>query len=272
MRSRAVVGPSTPTAMHPRADLRALLARLGAMGVPPTPRAVAVALWTHADPCGRCWPSQVTLARLTGRCERTVRDAVKILERVGVLLRDVPDLRERRRCRRTTAYRFTVGSWRSPSVMPSTAAPPSAHPVEVPHGLTSATAAPAAPAAPPVEVSPAACAVEAEGAPVERVDPVTPVEAPAPLVGFAGWTLVDLDGEDTGIAPPSSPATAAPASPATVAARRLPRAKAPPTPAAPRRPPLARCAPLDAPRPWSTPALADAAVRLRGAVGRRGVG
>lgn len=103
---------------HPRGALRELLRHLESRGVASTARAVCAALWTHADPWGRCWPSQGTLARLAGCCERTVRTGLRALERAGVLLRDVPRLAERRRTRRTTAYRFTFGAWRTDATRP----------------------------------------------------------------------------------------------------------------------------------------------------------
>lgn len=95
---------STSTPMHPRAALRVALRALGDRGISPTARSVYCALWSFADPRGRAWPAQETLARLTGRCVRTVRTAVGELEKAKVIARDVPTLADRRRCRRTTAY------------------------------------------------------------------------------------------------------------------------------------------------------------------------
>jgi len=95
--------------VHPRGALRALFSDLDERGIHATPRAVAVAIWSHANVNGGCWPSQRRLARMTGRCERTVRSAVKALEAAGVILRRVPDLRMRRVRRATTVYRLLVG-------------------------------------------------------------------------------------------------------------------------------------------------------------------
>jgi hypothetical protein len=258
--------------MHPRGALRALLIELDVRGLAATPRAVAVALWTHADPCGRCWPSQTTLARLVGRCERTVRAAVKALEAAGVLLRDVPALRERRTRRRTTAYRFTVGSWLPVSArVPLGGAsrstreqPLEAHEVE---GDASVR---------PVDVAPVPDAVELDG------DALAAAADDAPVIELDGWTLVEVEGAPSGYqakpiegpgAPLAelataapSPATAAPPSPATTAGRRSHRFKSPPMPApttAPscNRPPPARCAPVA--RPWSLPELGAVTARLR---------
>jgi DNA-binding Lrp family transcriptional regulator len=233
---------------HPRGALRALLT---AAKVSPTARSIAAALWTYCDPFGRCYPSQRTLARLTGRCERTVRASVKELERAGVLLRDVPRLTERRRSRRTTVYRFTVGAWREqpPPPPPRREAPP-VEPRELVGQVPDLEAADDAPAvefevleAPLVaaEVCDAIAVTEREPAPVavavtEARDeaPVTELDAPGPLLGFVGWTLVDVPLEERPAAPPASRAAR---SPATTAARRPQGMNIPPTPNAPRAQP-----------------------------------
>lgn len=261
----------THGSQHPRGALRELLRHLESRGVASSARAVAVALWTHADAFGRCWPSQGTLARLAGVCERTVRTGLHALERAGVLLRDVPRLTERRRVKRTTAYRFTFGSWRS------TAAP---------------VARPASPAASGYQGKPrdeSADAVVSE-APVDdhQLDAVT--EAPADVdhqdhaageelaaVGLEPGDAVEgqqvtadtreaIATEHAGVevspvddAPPS-PATTAAASPATTAARRPQRENVPR---------LARPVVRTAPPPTRTPtprgptvvALADVLAR-----------
>lgn len=276
VRSRAATGYSSPASMHPRAALRALLEALDARGLAASPRAVAVALWTHADPCGRCWPSQTTLARLVGRCERTVRDAVKALEAAGVLLRDVPALRERRVRRRTTAYRFTVGAWlpvsaRVPltSTAPSTTRPREALDVE-----GDATV-------PPVEAAPVPDALTLDGGasrpspaehPGEALDGVLEHVGPVDIEGReAEHQVKPLDGVRSELgAVEASPATTAPPSPATTAGRRSQRFKSPPMPAPSssqnsNRPPPARCAP----RPWSLPELGAAVARLRSAARAR---
>lgn len=98
---------------------------LGARGVDATPRAIFAALWSFTDSRGRAWPSQETLARVTGRCVRTVRASVIALERAGAIVRDVPDLRERRRRRRTTAYLLRP---LAPAPSPTGSPPPSSSP------------------------------------------------------------------------------------------------------------------------------------------------
>lgn len=253
VRSRAHSGRSTSVSTHPRAALRDLLRALDAAGIAATPRAVATALWAHCDPCGRCWPSQTTLARLTGRCERTVRDAVKALEAAGVLLRDVPALRERRVCRRTTAYRFTVGAW-----LPVSARVPASS-VEASHEPLSGSNVEAATSTRPeaVEAPPASAALDVEAEALHPVEaPHEPHEHTHPVEAVTAAR---------GAAP--SAATAAAPSAATTAERRSQRFKSPHV-APPQRPPVARCSP-PAPRSWSLPALGAAVARLRCAVRSR---
>lgn len=95
--------------VHPRGALRALFSDLDERGIRATPRAVAAALWSFTNANGGSWPSQRRLARMTGRCERTVRSAVRELEAAGVIVRRVPDLRMRRVRHATTVYRLLVG-------------------------------------------------------------------------------------------------------------------------------------------------------------------
>lgn len=111
-------GASSPSrGVHPRRALRDLLTNLDARGIHATPRAVAVALWSHANASGGAWPSQRRLARMTGRCVRTVGSAVRELEAAGVIVRQVPELRLRRARHATTAYRLLVGD--APPFVPS---------------------------------------------------------------------------------------------------------------------------------------------------------
>mgnify|MGYP003375773927 CR=1 FL=1 len=108
--------------VHPRGALRALFSDLDARGIHATPRAVAAALWSFTNANGGSWPSQRRLARMTGRCERTVRSAVRELEAAGVILRRVPDLRMRRVRHATTVYRLLVGD--APPLSAQRAEPP----------------------------------------------------------------------------------------------------------------------------------------------------
>ena len=101
-RSTSAPPPSIPSNKR---GLRDQLQACDAAGLGASPRAVLAALWTFTDESGGAWPSQRRLAALTGLCERTVRTAVQRLERAALVARDVPTLRDRRRVRRTTAYR-----------------------------------------------------------------------------------------------------------------------------------------------------------------------
>lgn len=227
--AHAFARPAPAKSPHPRGALRALLT---VAKVSPTARSIAAALWTYCDPFGRCYPSQRTLARVTGRCERTVRASVKELERAGVLRRDVPDLTERRRSRRTTVYRFTVGAWREqPPPPPPRREPP---PVEARELVDQVPDLEAADDAPAVEWGELEVleAVEAPPVAVEVTEArdetaVTELDAPGPLLGFVGWTMVDVPLEER---PADPPASRAARSPATTAGRRPQGMNIPPTP------------------------------------------
>lgn len=193
---------------HPRRALRDLFSDLDARGIHATPRAVAVAIWSHANASGGCWPSQRRLARMTGRCERTVRSAVRALEAAGVILRRVPDLRMRRVRHATTVYRLLVGD----------APPLGAQRAEPPAVLVDAAARVAAlvardheetpldlvadPEPPSVEFLPPE-AVELDGVP-EMVDAVQPGARPIETStgkGFAREDSADLPSADLDGAP-----------------------------------------------------------------------
>ena len=122
-------GASSPSrGVHPRGALRALLSELDDRQIHATPRAVAVALWTFTNHKGGSWPSQRRLARMTGRCERTVRSAVKALETAGVIRREVPELRYRRARGATTVYRLLAGDAPPMTSTAPTTPPPSPSP------------------------------------------------------------------------------------------------------------------------------------------------
>ncbi len=198
-------GASSPSrGVHPRRALRDLFSDLDSRGIHATPRAVATALWSFADANGGAWPSQVRLARMTGRCVRTVRSAVRELEAAGVIVRQVPPLRMRRARHATTAYRLLVAD--APPFVPSV--PPL---VEPPADLVAAVGRVAALVArdhePPSVTSPSFIARAPEAADLDGVPPRVPaemdteaVEPPAdaepPLVEFLTGLLVavDLDG------------------------------------------------------------------------------
>lgn len=110
----------------PRAELRTLMQRAVQAGATGTDVAVLSALWTHADRHGGAWPSQPRLARLTRRCERTVRTSVQRLDALGVIVRSVPShgarrwgwtdpaTGERRWSRRSTVYVIAADDSREP--------------------------------------------------------------------------------------------------------------------------------------------------------------
>ena len=188
-------GTRTPRRIHPRAELRALQTELATRGVAATPAAVAVALWSHADAEGRCWPSQLRLARSVRRCERTVRTAVQDLERRGIIARDVPTLRERASARRTTAYRFTLAGRlevprpvEAPPVDRHELPPPPPEPANAPEDR---------PVLAPVEASPEASAE----LPVE-VEHQAPADE-GPELQLGAPVLVDLDAAE--VAPEDRP-------------------------------------------------------------------
>lgn len=172
--------------------MRDLFSDLDARGIRGTGRAVAAALWAHTNAAGGSWPSQRRLARMTGRCERTVRSAVRELEAAGVIVRQVPELRLRRARRATTVYRLLVADAPPfvPSVPPSV--PPSPEMVDVTDRLAALVARPIASEAAPemVDVSP----VEPPADVPELVD-VTEAVAPSPPA-LPGLVAVDQSPAD----------------------------------------------------------------------------
>jgi hypothetical protein len=62
-----------------------LLARCHAAGVPHTARLVLLTLATHEDGHGRAFPSHVRLCAETGLTRNPLRDAVRALERAGIV-------------------------------------------------------------------------------------------------------------------------------------------------------------------------------------------
>lgn len=186
-------GASSPSrGVHPRRALRDLLTDLDSRGIHATPRAVATALWSFASANGGAWPSQVRLARMTGRCVRTVGSAVRELEAAGVIARQVPPLRMRRARHATTVYRLLAGDAPPfvPSVPPSV--PPSPELVDVTDRLAALVARPIATEAAPelVDVSP----VEPPADVPELVD-VTEAVAPSPPA-LPGLVAVDQSPAD----------------------------------------------------------------------------
>ena len=193
-------GASSPSrGVHPRRALRDLFSDLDSRGIHATPRAVATALWSFADANGGAWPSQRRLARMTGRCVRTVGAAVRELEAAGVIVRQVPPLRMRRARRATTVYRLLVADAPPfvPAALPSV--PPSPELVDVTDRLAALVARPIATEAAPelVDVSP----VEPPADAPELVD-ATEAAAPSPPA-LPGLVAVAVDQSPADHEPPS---------------------------------------------------------------------
>ena len=68
---------------------------------------------------------------MTGRCERTVRSAVRELESAGLIVRHVPELRLRRARHATTVYRLLAADALPPVAKSETPPPPSPELVDV---------------------------------------------------------------------------------------------------------------------------------------------
>lgn len=66
----------------------AMLSAVKAFQTTPTAKSVLVALADYSDDSGRCWPSVAGLCDFTCLSERAVRNAVRELERIGVLVSD----------------------------------------------------------------------------------------------------------------------------------------------------------------------------------------
>lgn len=249
--SARATSPSSPSAAHPRGALRAALAELGARGASPSARATFAALWTFTDPAGRAWPSQRTLARVTGRCERTVRSNLGELARLGALARDVPTLTDRRRARRTTVYLLLPLAPHRPRAPASAPPAPETRPGRVNPAPSSLAALERPPAGPPgaVDAPEVSWAGEVE---VEfpELHPA-PSSSLSPLAGLAAAPelpeLPELHPQLPEAPPRPSPATAPRPSPATGPCRSPKGEKSPP----------AR-APTSSPRPHRAPELRPA--------------
>ena len=193
-------GASSPSrGVHPRRALRDLFSDLDARGIRGTGRAVAAALWAHTNAAGGSWPSQRRLAKMTGRCVRTVGAAVRELEAAGVIARQVPELRLRRARHATTLYRLLVADAPPfvPSVPPSV--PLSPELVDVTDRLAALVARGIDTEAAPelVDVSP----VEPPADAPELVD-VTEAVAPSPPA-LPGLVAVAVDQSPADPEPPS---------------------------------------------------------------------
>jgi len=150
------------TALHPKAELAALLALL-----PPDATASDVAvlavLWAHTDREGEAFPGQKRIADRARVSVRTARNVVQRLERAGIIARRVPHL-STRPARRTTRYALPKGPG------PRPARPRAASVLE---------GQPLPPAPPPIaqeqrQPSPSSRANQGQPLPVEQRQPLPP--------------------------------------------------------------------------------------------------
>ena len=183
----------------PRAELAAVLETPAGRELGSSAVAVFSALWSWANVEGIAWPGVESIARRAHVCKRTVYSALDALERAGLVVRQVPALRARRRYRQTNTYRLaTVAALpqvpRAASRTSSASAPRAVPvPVPVPVHAASGTHSPS-PSAPPRQPPMRLTAVEP--VPVEPVAlPVTPsassshVVVVAPVPAAAGLSI-----------------------------------------------------------------------------------
>ena len=144
----------------PRAELAAALETAATLGG--SAAVVLAALLSWADANGTAWPCVASIARRSGKSERTVYDALDRLEEAGVIVRHRPSLGARRRSRQSNTYVLAI---------PPHALPPSSSRAESP--CPPRRAAPARPrrARP---APPSSCSTVA---PVVVVDALVPAEA-----------------------------------------------------------------------------------------------
>lgn len=95
--------------------------------MPPTPKAVLIALADQADDTGLCWPSIPTVCERTCFSRRAVIDAIGWLERAGVVKADRSDGRH-------TRYAVTPESFQPVQLLHRS-------PVQLPHPCSSRTGA-----------------------------------------------------------------------------------------------------------------------------------
>ena len=110
--SNRLAAPAPVTWLSPRPAPRAELARsletVAALGLRGSAVAVFTALLSWADANGTAWPCVASIARRAGKSERTVYDALDVLENAGVIERHRPSLGARRRSRQSNTYRVTI--------------------------------------------------------------------------------------------------------------------------------------------------------------------
>lgn len=214
----------------PRAELAALQETPAGRDLHASAVAVFSALWTWANIDGIAWPGIASIARRAHVCKRTVYSALDALERAGLVVRQVPALRARRRYRQTNTYTLAsvaalpqVPRSESPRpprrVAPRAPAPsPSSPPCPAPAALPPS---PEAPAVEPVRAAPVALpVVVAELVQVQRLHPKGPGEIRKENARTGAQARAA-----TAPSVEPSPRAAAPSSHEATAAKRLTRAE-----------------------------------------------
>ena len=90
----------------PRAELAAAMETVALHGLGGSAAAVLVALWSWSSVDGLAWPCAESIARRSSRSRRTVFRALAALEEAGLVARQRPSLRARRRFRESNTYRL----------------------------------------------------------------------------------------------------------------------------------------------------------------------
>ena len=213
--SNRLAAPAPVTWLSPRPAPRAELARsletVAALGLRGSAVAVFTALLSWADANGTAWPCVASIARRAGKSERTVYDALDVLENAGVIERHRPSLGARRRSRQSNTYRVTIPAHALPPaespcpprrVAParprrarpaplsscSTVAPVVVAPSPSPSPSPVVVVAPSASSSrqPPMRSTAAAPAVEPVALPVTPSPSPSPVVVVAPVPAAAG--------------------------------------------------------------------------------------
>lgn len=128
-----------------------IMAECWPLQMSPSQKAVLIALADQANDDGVCWPSVGTISERTCLSERAVQDALKWLQRAGVVFREYRQ--NTSTCYTITPSRFDpakapAASKRTTSRGANAAPPANAAPVQMPHPTPANAAPPGANAAP----------------------------------------------------------------------------------------------------------------------------
>lgn len=161
-----------PRRPAPRAELAAELETAAALGG--SAAVVLAALWSWANVGGVAWPCAESIARRAGKSRRTVFRALAQLEGAGLVVRQVPPLRARRRHRESNTYQL------APVTLPPRPAESLRPPRRVAPPRPSSARAPA-PSLPAESPRPARAPLPAPSLPAELVPaPALPSSPEAP--------------------------------------------------------------------------------------------